>query len=214
MRVIIENADLFWAGTRTTLTLTGAAAALALVLGVVLAACRVSPVPSLRLPAAAFVNLMQNLPLTVLFFLIVFGAPKVDIRGTSYWTRAVLALGLYTAAFVCEVVRSGINTVAPGQSEAARAIGLGFLQNLRFVILPQALRSVVGPMASTLIALTKNTSVAVGFSVLELTSVVSLLNERGQAVPALFGVALCYLVLVLAMSWGFELVERKVAFSR
>lgn len=214
MHVILDNADLFWSGMKTTLTLTAASAVLALVLGVLLAACRVSPVPSLRLPAAGFVNLMQNLPLTVLFFLIVFGAPKVDIRGTSYWTRAVLALGLYTAAFVCEVVRSGINTVPAGQAEAARAIGLGFTQNLRFVILPQALRSVVGPMASTLIALTKNTSVAVGFSVLELTSVVSRLNEGGQAVPALFGVALCYLVLILAMSWVFELVERRVAFAR
>jgi len=214
VHVILDNADLFWSGMKTTLTLTAASAVLALVLGVLLAACRVSPVPSLRLPAAGFVNLMQNLPLTVLFFLIVFGAPKVDIRGTSYWTRAVLALGLYTAAFVCEVVRSGINTVPAGQAEAARAIGLGFTQNLRFVILPQALRSVVGPMASTLIALTKNTSVAVGFSVLELTSVVSRLNEGGQAVPALFGVALCYLVLILAMSWVFELVERRVAFAR
>ncbi|CAN5760275.1 amino acid ABC transporter permease [soil metagenome] len=214
MNVIIDNADLFWAGMKTTLSLTVASAVLALVLGVLLAACRVSPVPSLRLPAAGFVNLMQNLPLTVLFFLIIFGAPKVDIRGTSYWTRAVLALGLYTAAFVCEVVRSGINTVPAGQAEAARAIGLGFTQNLRLVILPQALRSVVSPMASTLIALTKNTSVAVGFSVLELTSVVSRLNESGKAVPALFGVALCYLVLILAMSWVFELVERKVAFAR
>lgn len=214
MTVIIDNADLFWNGMKTTLSLTIASAVLALVLGVLLAACRVSPVPSLRLPAAGFVNLMQNLPLTVLFFLIIFGAPKVDIRGTSYWTRAVLALGLYTAAFVCEVVRSGINTVPAGQAEAARAIGLGFTQNLRLVILPQALRSVVSPMASTLIALTKNTSVAVGFSVLELTSVVSRLNESGKAVPALFGVALCYLVLILAMSWVFELVERKVAFAR
>ena len=214
MQVIIDNADRFWAGMQTTLTLTAASALVALVLGVLLAACRVSPVPSLRLPAAGFVNLMQNLPLTVLFFLVVFGAPKVDVRGTSYWTRAVIALGLYTAAFVCEVVRSGINTVPAGQAEAARAIGLGFTQNLRLVILPQALRSVVSPMASTLIALTKNTSVAVGFSVLELTSVVNELNEKGQAVSALFGVALCYLVLILAMSWIFELVERRVAFAR
>lgn len=214
MDVIIDNADQFWAGMQTTITLTAASALVALVLGVLLAAFRVSPVPSLRIPAAGFVNLMQNLPLTVLFFLVVFGAPKVEITGTSYWSRAVISLGLYTSAFVCEVVRSGINTVPAGQAEAARAIGLGFTQNLRLIILPQALRSVVGPMASTLIALTKNTSVAVGFAVLELTSVVNRLNESGDAVPGLFGVALCYLVLILAMSWVFELVERRVAFAR
>jgi len=211
---IIDNADGFWSGIQTTLTLTAASALVAVLLGVALAACRVSPVPSLRLPAAGFVNLMQNLPLTVLFFLVVFGAPKVDITGTSFWSRAVIALGLYTAAFVCEVVRSGINTVPAGQAEAARAIGLGFSSNLRLIILPQALRSVVGPMASTIIALTKNTSVAVGFAVLELTSVINRLNETGDAVAGLFGVALCYLILILAMSWAFELIERKVAFAR
>lgn len=214
MKVIFDNADQFWAGMQTTLSLTAASALLALVLGVVLAAFRVSPVPSLRIPAAGFVNLMQNLPLTVLFFLVVFGAPKVEIQGTSFWTRAVIALGLYTSAFVCEVIRSGINTVDAGQAEAARAIGLGFTQNLRLIILPQALRSVVGPMANTLIALTKNTSVAVGFAVLELTSVVNRLNEKGQAVPGLLGVALCYLVLILAMSLVFEFIERKVSFDR
>lgn len=214
MDAIIDNADDFWSGIQTTLTLTAASALVAVLLGVALAACRVSPVPSLRLPAAGFVNLMQNLPLTVLFFLVVFGAPKVDITGTSFWSRAVIALGLYTAAFVCEVVRSGINTVPAGQAEAARAIGLGFSSNLRLIILPQALRSVVGPMASTIIALTKNTSVAVGFAVLELTSVINRLNETGDAVAGLFGVALCYLVLILAMSWAFELIERKVAFAR
>ncbi len=214
MDAIIDNADGFWSGIQTTLTLTAASALVAVLLGVALAACRVSPVPSLRLPAAGFVNLMQNLPLTVLFFLVVFGAPKVDITGTSFWSRAVIALGLYTAAFVCEVVRSGINTVPAGQAEAARAIGLGFSSNLRMIILPQALRSVVGPMASTIIALTKNTSVAVGFAVLELTSVINRLNETGDAVAGLFGVALCYLILILAMSWAFELIERKVAFAR
>jgi glutamate transport system permease protein len=212
--VIIDNAGHLWTGMQTTLSLTAASAVVALVLGVALAACRVSPIPSLRVPASGFVALMQNLPLTVLFFLVVFGAPKLDVTGLSYWTRAVIALGLYTSAFVCEVVRSGINTVPAGQAEAARAIGLGFGQNLRSVILPQALRTVVGPMASTLIALTKNTSVAVGFAVLELTSVVNRLNETGDAVPGLFGVALCYLVLILAMSWAFELLERKVAFAR
>jgi glutamate transport system permease protein len=214
MEVLLDNADLFWAGMQTTLSLTAAAALMAVALGVALAACRVSPIPSLRVPAAGFVNLMQNLPLTVLFFLVVFGAPKLEITGTSYWSRAVLSLGLYTSAFVCEVVRSGINTVPAGQAEAARAVGLRTGQSLGLIILPQALRSVVGPMASTLIALTKNTSVAVGFSVLELTSVVGQLNERGQAVPGLFGVAACYLVLILAMSWGFELLERRAAFAR
>jgi len=212
--VLIDNFDLFASGLRTTVSLTVAAAILAILLGTALAACRVSPVPSLRAPAAFFVNLMQNTPLTLLFFFVVFGFPRLQIRGLSYWQFAVLALGLYTSAFICEVLRSGINTVSPGQAEAARSIGMNFSQNLRLVILPQAVRSVISPLGSTLIALTKNTSVAVGFSVLELTSVASRLNEEGKAVPALFGVAVCYLVLILLMSFGFERLEKKVAFAR
>lgn len=214
MSVLIDNFDLFVDGLRGTVMLTVAAALMAIVLGLALAACRVSPIPSLRGPAAFFVNLMQNLPLTLLFFLVVFGLPRVQFRGVSYYQFAVLALGLYTSAFVCEVLRSGINTVAPGQAEAARSIGMNFSQNLRLVILPQAVRSVISPLGSTLIALTKNTSVAVGFGVSELTGVASDLNEEGAAVPALFGVAICYLVLILLMSYGFERLERKVAFAR
>ena len=214
MSVIFDNLDLFGRGMATTITLTLASGIIAVVLGLLLAAFRVSPVPSLSGPSGFFVGLMQNTPLTVLFFFVVFGGPKVGFTGVTYWTFAVVALGLYTSAFVCEVVRSGINTVPAGQAEAARSIGLTFTQNLRLIILPQALRSVVGPIGSTVIALTKNTSVAVGFSVLELSSVVNQLNETGDAVAALFGVAICYLVLILAMSIGFETLERKVAFER
>jgi glutamate transport system permease protein len=212
--VLLHEARAFWRGLLTTISLTAASAVLALALGLVLAGLRVSPVPSLRGPTRLFVALVLNTPLTVLFFLVVFGGPKLGISGVSYWALAVITLGLYTSAFVCEVVRSGINTVPPGQAEAARAIGLRTTQNLRFVILPQALRSVIGPMASTFIALTKNTSVAVGFSVLELTSVINRLNEQGEAVAALFGVAACYLVLILLMSWGFTAIERRVAVPR
>ena len=214
MSVLIDNSDLYVEGLRGTVSLTVAAALLAIVLGTALAACRVSPVPSLRAPAAFFVNLMQNLPLTLLFFLVVFGLPRVEIRGLSYWQLAVIALGLYTSAFICEVLRSGINTVAAGQAEAARSLGMNFSQNLRLVILPQAVRSVIGPIGSTLIALTKNTSVATAFSVTELTGVASDLNELGAAVQGLFGVAVCYLVLILFMRYGFERLERKVAFAR
>lgn len=214
MSVLLDNADKFWSGLLTTLSLTLAAGVLSLLLGTVLAACRVSPVPSLRMPARFFVSLMQNTPLTVLFFLVVFGGPAVGFRGISYWTFAVATLTLYTSAFFCEVIRSGINTVPSGQAEAARSIGMTFTQNLTLVILPQALRSVISPLGSTLIALTKNTSVAVGFSTLELTSVISQLNETGDAVPALFGVAASYLVVILLMSLGFEVLERKLAFAR
>ncbi len=112
-----------------------------------------------------YVNTLRNTPLTLVFAFLVFGAPKMELGSALLRTgRAVVALTIYTSAFVCEVVRSGINTVSPGQSEAARAVGMTFVQVLRLIVLPQAFRAIVPPLTSVFIALLKNTTIAAGFS--------------------------------------------------
>jgi glutamate transport system permease protein len=128
----------------------------------------------------------------------------------------VLALTAYTSAFVCEAVRSGINSVSVGQAEAARAIGLGTVQTLRLVVLPQALRTVVPPLINVLIALTKNTSVAAGFAVVELTSTSRALarDNPAEVTLMLVGIALCYLLITIPAGLAANAVERKVVFSR
>ena len=215
MGALLDNLALLRDGFLTTLRLTLISAALALVLGTLLGACRVSPVPTLRGIGTAYVELVRNTPLTLVFFFFVFVAPQVDLK-LPFEVSAVVALSLYTAAFVCEAVRSGVNSVGVGQAEAARAIGLTFMQTMNQVVLPQALRTVVPPLINIFIALTKNTSVGVGFFVTELMAVGIRLTNRFPAdiLTVLTGIAVCYLAITIPAGVLAGRLERRVAFAR
>ena len=158
---------------------------------------------------------MRNTPLTLVFFFVVFVLPQVDIL-LPFFVFAVMALTIYHAAFFCEAVRSGINSVGVGQAEAARSIGLTFGQSLQLVVLPQAIRTVIPPLINVVIALIKNSSIAAAFAVIELTATgTRLANANGDAViPILAGVAVCYLVLTLPSGWLAGQLERRVAVLR
>jgi glutamate transport system permease protein len=214
MGAVTGNLDAFLEGMRTTATLTVLSFAAALVLGTVVAAWRISPVPPLRWAGAAYVELLRNTPLVVLMFLYLFGLPKVGVRFSAFNT-ALLALSLYTGAFVAETVRSGVNSVASGQAEAARALGLTFPQTLATVVIPQALRTVVAPLGSLFIALIKNSAVAYTISVPELASRVDqLITDTGQAIPVLIGAVTAYLVLTIPSGVMVGVLERRVAVKR
>ena len=211
MDVVFDNFDVFVDGFRTTVSLTLLSAVGALLLGTLIAAMRVSPVPPLRWAGATYVQLIRNTPLTVVFFLVVFGLPEVDVR-LPFFRLAVLALSLYTAAFVAEAVRSGINSVATGQAEASRSIGMTFGQTLRLVVLPQAFANILPPLASVFIAMLKNTSIASAFFVFEgIQAMNQLINSFGNAVvPILVAAAAGYLFLAVVSSFLFGLLERTV----
>jgi glutamate transport system permease protein len=214
MGVIFDNFDRYLEGFRNTLSLTLVSAALAIAIGTVLAAFRVSPVPVLRAVGTLYVETLRNTPLTLVFFFSVFVLPQVDIR-LSFFAFAVVALTVYHAAFFCEAVRSGINAVGVGQAEAARSIGLGFGQTLRIVVLPQAFRTVIPPLISVFIALTKNSSIAAAFGVAELTKIgQELSNTTGEPIAVLFGVACFYLIITIPSGQLAAVVERRVAFAR
>jgi glutamate transport system permease protein len=212
---VIDNLPLYWDGFQMTLRLTLVSAAVALVLGTLLGAFRVSPVPTLRGFGTVYVELLRNTPLTLVFFFMVFVAPQIGVK-LPFETSAYVALSLYTAAFVCEAVRSGVNSVGVGQAEAARAIGLTFTQTMAEVVLPQALRTVVPPLINIFIALTKNTSVAVGFFVTELMAVGVRLANRHPAdvIEVLLGVAVFYLAITIPAGILAGHLERRVAFAR
>jgi len=212
---VLDNRDVFVDGFSTTVSLTLLAAVGALVLGTLIAAMRVSPVPPLRWAGALYVNLVRNTPLTVVFFLVVFGLPEVDVL-LPFYRFAVIALSLYTAAFVAEAVRSGINSVAAGQSEASRSIGMTFGQTLRLVVLPQAFGNIIPPLASIFIALLKNTSIAYAFGTFEGTQAMNrLINDNGSDVIWIIATAaVIYLVLSLVSAFLFSLLERAVAVAR
>nr|WP_206706064.1 amino acid ABC transporter permease [Microbacterium ginsengiterrae] len=188
---------------------------LALVLGIIVGAARVSPVPIARGVGTVYVNLIRNTPLTLVFFFFIFGYPQLGLPRLSTTVLGILAIGIYTATYVAEVLRAGINTVPVGQAEAARAIGLPFGQVMSLVVLPQAFRSVVPPMMSVFIALLKNTTVAAGFSVLELGAIRSYLSERGEnALAVLLWVALVFVALVMLLSWAQRYLENKWRIAR
>ena len=211
MDAVFGNLGVFVDGFRTTLSLTFLAAVGALVLGTLIAAMRVSPVPPLRWLGAAYVQLVRNTPLTVVFFLVVFGLPEVDVI-LDFYRFAVIALTLYTAAFVAEAVRSGINSVAAGQAEASRSVGMTFGQTLRLVVLPQAFVNIIPPLASVFIALLKNTSIAYAFGIFEGTQAMAqLINANGADVIAIIlATAVIYLLLALLSSAVFAALERAV----
>ena len=214
MSVVFENLDIFLQGMRRTVELTVLSYILAFALGVVVAALRVSPVPPLRWASATYVELVRNTPLLVLMFIMVFGFPSIGFT-YSYYTSAIIVLSAYTGTFIAETVRSGINAVSTGQAEAARAVGLTFPQVLRMVVLPQALRTVVGPLGGIFIALLKNSSLAVVISVPELTSAA---EEVGTAtasfIPAFLGAAAAYLMLTIPSGFATARLERRVAIKR
>lgn len=215
MDVLFDNSDIFVRGFVNTLELFGLSCVGSLVLGVLLGVLRVSPVPVLRAIGTGYVTIFRNTPLTLVFFFFVFAYPLLDIVRLSYFAAAVVALTLYTSAFVCEVVRSGINTVPPGQAEACRALGLGFGQTLSSVVLPQAVRAVVPPLVSTLIALLKNTTIAAGFSVAEAGAIRSVLSERGEnQMLVLAWVALGFVIIVLLLTLVQRTLEKHWSVAR
>jgi glutamate transport system permease protein len=212
--VFFDNLDLWGEGLKTTISLTLWSWALASVIGVVIAAFRVSPVPPLRFAGTTYVELVRNTPLTVLLALFFFGLPEVGIIYDRF-ISAVIVIGIYTGAFVGEVLRAGINTVAAGQAEAARALGLTFPQVLGHVVLPQAVRTVVQPLGNVFVALIRNTSIAYTISVIELTGTANRIAvETADFFPTFLAAAVIYLLLTLPSAWVIGSIERRVSVRR
>jgi glutamate transport system permease protein len=218
-----DNSDRIIRAFTFTVEMVVIAGVIALVVGSLLAAFRVSPVPLARGIGTFYVYTVRNTPLLLIMLLFAFGLPNLDIRpevslGAAdvlkfnvFFIMATAALGLYTAAFVCEALRSGINSIPLGQAEAARAIGLPFAQTLRLVILPQAFRAVVQPVASALIAMIKNSAIAVGVGVTEMGFMMKkLTNDYASSIWEIFiAFALAYMFLVAIVAVTAAALERK-----
>ncbi|MCX6489082.1 MAG: amino acid ABC transporter permease [Mycobacterium sp.] len=214
--------EAFW----ITIQLTVLSALGALILGTVVAAMRLAPVPTLNWLGTAYVNVLRNTPLTLVILFCSFGLAQTlgvtlvdptsptSIRDSNF-RLAVLGLTLYTAAFVCETVRAGVNTVPLGQAEAARSLGFTFGQNMRIILLPQAFRAVIIPLGSVLIALTKNTTIASVIGVAEAALLMKEMIENTAAllvVGAIFAVGFVVLTLPLGLLFGW--LGRRLAVVR
>lgn len=208
----------FW----TNVQLTFWAAIGSFVLGSVLALMRISPVPSLRWAGTAYVHLIRNTPLTILMTLAILGVWtqfQLSLATSFEWNffiYAAIVLAIYHAAFVCEAIRSGVNTVPVGQAEAARAIGLSFMPTARYVIFPQALRGAITPLGNTLIALAKNTTVATVASVAEASGMMkSMIEFNSDLIFMIFFVfAMGFVIIVVPIGLLTTWASRKLAVKR
>ncbi|GAA0550978.1 amino acid ABC transporter permease [Paractinoplanes ferrugineus] len=217
-----DNLDVYVTGFLWILKLTLVGTLGAVVIGTLLAAFRVSPIPVLRGFGAAWVNIFRNTPLTLIVFFCYFGLYSTlgvvfsdDLELNNFWL-GVVGLAVYTAAFVCEAIRSGINTVPPGQAEAARAIGMTFRQTLTMIVLPQAGRAVIAPLGSILIALCKNATIIGTIGLMESSNAMKeLINSNGQAVFQIFFVfAGTFAVVLIPTGYGFGWLANKMAVKR
>ena len=215
MNVVFDNLDTYLGGMRTTLVLSILSFVLALAIGAVVATMRVSPLRLLRSIGAVYVEVFFSLPLLVWALLFFFGLPKV---GFTYgrFASAVIVLGTFTGALVGEALRSGINTIPTGQGEAARAIGLRFEQVLGLVVLPQALRTMIGPLGSIFLALVRNSAVAaIAMSVDDLMwRSDQLTTDTARPVQVLIGTFVAYLLLTVPGTWVINAVARRYRFHR
>ncbi|GEM32003.1 amino acid ABC transporter permease [Nocardia neocaledoniensis] len=213
-----EILDAFW----VTIKLTFFSAIGALVIGTLVAAMRVSPIPVARWIGTAYVSIFRNTPLTLIIVFCSLGLYTTlgwklagDSLADNNYRWAIVGLSVYTAAFVCESLRSGINTVPLGQSEAGRSLGFGFAQNLRLVVLPQAFRAVIAPLGSVLIALTKNSTIASAIGVGEAALLMSTMNENEAAVLAIGAIfALGFVILTLPTGLFFGWLAKRYEVAR
>ena len=223
METVLDNIDLVLKAFTYTVLLFIVAGVLSIIFGAFLVALRVGPVGVLRKAAAVYVTVVRNTPLLVVFLFLSIAAPKIDIRFTwvdvhigqfdftQYFAVGVVALTLYTSCFVCEALRSGVNAVPLGQAEAARAIGLPFAAAMREVVLPQAFRASVPPLASVQIALLKNTTVAAAFGLIEAASQMrSFTNDHSDERWGIFiAFSLIFVALVEIVSLFANRLERR-----
>jgi His/Glu/Gln/Arg/opine family amino acid ABC transporter permease subunit len=214
--LLTDNLDAFVSGLWVTTRLVGASFVVALVLGTVVAALRVSPSVALARLGGVYVEIFRNIPLLVLLFIAFAGVRRGGIDITA-WTAGILSLGVYTSAYVAEALRSGVAAVSRGQVEASLSLGFTFAQTLRRVVLPQAFQTVIQPLGSITIAMVKNSAI-VGASLLALPDLLKearIINSNTfQTTESFFWAAVGYLLLTVTITIVFRVLEARYAVRR
>lgn len=222
MDELIKYAPVLLGGFLKNVQLSVVCAILSLILGTILVSMRVSPTPVLRAAGTTYINILRNTPLTLVLAFSALGLSDTlgltfsdEPSSNAFWLVA-LGLSAYTASFVCEALRSGINTVPLGQAEAARAIGLTFFQSLRMIILPQAFRVVVAPLGSVIIAMIKNTTVAMagGYLAESAFKMKETFDTTGASIPIFLGIVVAFMVVTLPIGFFTSWLANRLAVVR
>jgi aspartate/glutamate/glutamine transport system permease protein len=214
--ILTENFDAFVAGFWVTVKIVAVAFVIAMAVGTLIAAFRVAPNPVLQRVGGVYVEFFRNIPLLVLLFIAFPGLRRSGVEITA-WVAGVASLGLYTAAYVAEALRSGVFAVGKGQIEASLSLGLDYPRTLRYVVLPQAFRTVIPHLGSLTIAMIKNSAI-VGVSLLALGDLLHqarLVNSRTFATDEVFfWAAVGYLILTGLATLAVRLLEARYAIRR
>ncbi|EED67919.1 ABC transporter permease subunit [Comamonas testosteroni] len=215
-RLLADHGPAFWQALLLTWKLTLVSFLPGVLLGVLVAVLRLLPLPPLRWALSVYVEIFRNIPSVALLIFIVFALPDLNIV-IDYEPSVILTLTLVCSAFTADYLRAGINTIPGSQIEAALSLGMRPLQIVSAVVLPQALRSVVQPMTSLLIALMLSTSLAsqLPFPGRELTALVSkIANDSALGIAAFAVAATMYVVTGLLIAWAGAVLEKKVRILR
>ena len=219
-QIILDFPEIFMGGLWLTMQISGLGLIGALLLGIVVALFRISPLAPLRWIGAGYVEFFRNTPLLVQLFFLFFGLPVLGIRlsqdtfVTIFWV-AIIGMSLYHGAYMGEVIRGGLLGIDKGQIEAGRSLGLSYGRMLRYVQIPQAVRAVIPPLGNIAIALVKNTSLAATIGVFELLQVAQVVESRTfRAAEAFTAAALLYLVLTLPLGAAVNYLERRLLVAR
>jgi glutamate/aspartate transport system permease protein len=221
--VIANSLDYLWKGMQYTLQLTATAAAGGLFFGTLLALARLSNSGPLRMFAAGYVNLMRSIPLVLVifwfFFLMPFvlqamtGSERPPLIGAE--RTAIITFIMFEAAYFCEIMRAGIQSIARGQVHSAYALGLTYGQSMRLVILPQAFRNMIPILLTQTIILFQDTSLVYVISATDFVGAASKIAQRDSRLVEMYlFVAVVYFVICYTLSYMVKRLQRKIAVIR
>lgn len=212
--VVVRHFPEFRSGFFITIRLVLIAFAIAMSVGVLIAAFRIAPVKALNRIGGIYVEVFRNIPLLVLITIFYFGFPEQLKVGA--WTAGTGALGLYTAAYVAEAVRSGVFAVGQGQIDASLALGFTYRETMTKIILPQAIRTVIPPLGNLMIAMTKNSAIigAGALGIKDLLKEARIVQARTFDIEAFFWSAVGYLIITIALTFMVRSLETKWAIKR
>ncbi|MEJ9150893.1 amino acid ABC transporter permease [Bacillus smithii] len=209
--ILTDYLDLYMQGFVNTIKISIIGLIASFILGNIIAVFRLAPVKLLNFIGAFYVEVVRNIPLILIGFFFYNGLSYFHIN-LSGFIAGTIALSIYTAAFIAEAVRAGIQSVDRGQLEAARSTGLTYIQAMRYIILPQAIKIVIPPIGNQFLNLVKNSSILGVFAGLDLMYYADIIHEKTWITfDTYIFVGMFYLVLTIPLSLLVNYLERRLA---
>ncbi|WP_230975015.1 amino acid ABC transporter permease [Aminipila luticellarii] len=209
-----------YSGVGATLSITVVAVIIGVTLGLIAALCKLSKHKALSLPAKVYIELLRGTPLLVQALILYYGVPmllqqhEIMFRWDYPIIAGMIVCGINSSAYVAEIIRSGLQAVDPGQTEASRSLGMTNFQAMKLVIIPQAFRIILPALGNEFVSLIKETAVLSVITITEITRKSTLWSSvTFQSWPAYLGTAFVYLTLTIPLSRVVLYMERRMAQS-